>query len=232
VLFRSEKGLEGWDRKTGQWSAKDGVLKQDGNDEGAVALAGDPSWTDYTLSLRARKTGGKEGFLVLFRSADEKDYCWWNIGGWGNTGHAIEIKGHQSALVPGKIETNRWYDIRVEVKGGEVACYLDNKLIQKTQRPGRPKVYAAAGIDKKAGELILQASNPSDRPQEITINLRGWKSAKPATGQVLTSASPDDRNTLDHPQNVAPKEVTVPVSDGTIRHTLPAWSHTVLRVPR
>ena len=232
VLFRSEKGLEGWDRKTGQWSAKDGVLKQDGNDEGAVALAGDPSWTDYTLSLKARKTGGKEGFLVLFRSADEKDYCWWNIGGWGNTGHAIEIKGHQSALVPGKIETNRWYDIRVEVKGGEVACYLDNKLIQKTQRPGRPKVYAAAGIDKKAGELILQASNPSNQPQEITINLRGWKSEKPATGQVLTSASPDDRNSLDKPQNVAPKDIAVPVSNGAIHHTLPAWSHTVLRVPR
>ena len=92
--------------KSGQWSAEDGVLKQTGNDEGAIALAGDPSWTDYTLSLKARKTGGREGFLILFRSADEKDRCWWNIGGWGNTGHALEIKGYESPRVRGKIETD------------------------------------------------------------------------------------------------------------------------------
>ena len=81
-------------------------------------------------------------------------------------------------------------------------------------------VYAAAGIDRKAGELILHASNPSNEAREVAINLRGWKSTKAAIGQVLTSASPDDRNTLDQPLNVAPKDVTVPVSGATLRHTL------------
>jgi alpha-L-arabinofuranosidase len=232
VLFRSEKGLEDWSAKSGQWLAEDGVLKQTGNDEGAIALAGDPSWSDYTLSLKARKTGGQEGFLILFRSADEKDRCWWNIGGWGNTGHALEIKGYESPRVRGSIETGRWYDIRIEAKGGEIQCYLDNKLIHNLKRPLRPSVYAAAGIDRKAGEIILHATNPSASAREITINLKGWKSAKPAHGQVLTSASPDDLNTLDNPGKVAPAEVSVPVSGGTIKHTLSAWSHTVLRVPR
>lgn len=232
VLFQSGKGMEGWENKSGEWSAEGGVLKQTGNEEGAIALAGDPSWTDYTLSLKARKTGGQEGFLILFRGADEKDRCWWNIGGWGNTGHGLEIKGYESPVVRGNIETNRWYDIRVEVKGGEITCFLDNKQIHKIQRPVQPVVYAAAGIDRKAGELILHASNPSNVAREVTINLRGWKGTKAAKGQVLTSASPNDKNTLDAPQNVAPKEVTVPVSGSTIRHTLPAWSHTVLRVPK
>ena len=45
------------------------------------------------------------------------------------------------------------------------------------------------------------------------------------------SAGPDDVNTLATPDHVSPKQVTVPVSGGVIRHTLPAWSHTVLRVP-
>lgn len=232
VLFQSGKGMEGWDRRTGDWSADNGVLKQSGNGEGSILLAGDPSWTDYTISLKARKTGGSEGFLVLFRSANEKEYSWWNIGGWGNTSHALEIRGTEYHHVPGKIENNRWYDIRVELKGPEISCYLDNKLVHKIRSAGRPKVYAAAGVDKKAGELVLQISNPSGEPQDLAINLRGWQSSKPAHGQVLTSASRDDRNTLDKPANVAPKDLEVPVEKGTMRHTLPAWSHTVLRVPR
>jgi alpha-L-arabinofuranosidase len=232
VLFRAEGGLDGWERKTGQWSAQDGVLKQSGNDKGAVALAGDLSWTNYTLSLKARKTGGDEGFLILFHSAAETDRCWWNIGGWGNTGHALEVQGVESPRVAGKIETNRWYDIRVEVRGNEYSCYLDGKRIHRLQRPVRPKVYAVAGLDRKVGELILHAANPTTEPQPIAIHLTGWKGTKDAHGEVLTSASPDDANSLDAPQQVAPKPVTVPLSGATIRHTLPPWSHTVLRVPR
>jgi alpha-L-arabinofuranosidase len=232
VLFQSGKGMDGWDRKTGQWSARDGVLKQDGNEEGAIMLAGDPSWKNYTLSLKARKTGGSEGFLILFSSADEKDRSWWNIGGWGNTGHALEIEGKEYTHMSGTIENNRWYDIRVEVSGDEVRCYLDNKLMHRVIRDSKPKVFAAAGIDKKAGELILHAANPSGEAREVSINLRGWKSEKQAHGQILTSASPDDINTLAEPNHVAPKDVTVPLSGGIIRYTLPAWSHTVLRVPR
>ena len=87
-------------------------------------------------------------------------------------------------------------------------------------------------VIRKAGEIILHAANPSASAREVTINLKGWKSGKPAHGQVLTSASPDDLNTLDNPGKVTPAEVSVPVSGGTIKHTLPAWSHTVLRVPR
>ena len=37
---------------------------------------------------------------------------------------------------------------------------------------------------------------------------------------------------LDKPDAVAPREISAPVQNGVIRHTLPAWSHTVLRVPR
>lgn len=232
VLFKSARDLEGWEKYSGDWSAADGVFAQGGNEEGAVILAGDLSWRDYTLNLKARKTGGDEGFLILFHSADAKERCWWNIGGWGNTAHGLEVRGFESPRVKGRIETNRWYDIRVEVRGNEYKCYLDNQLVQQMKRPVRPKVYAVAGVDRKAGELVLHAANPGDSAQVVNINLRGWKSANPAQGQVLTSGSKDDRNTLDTPTKVAPQPVSVPVANGTIRHTLPPWSHTVLRVKR
>jgi alpha-L-arabinofuranosidase len=232
VLFRSGQGMDAWERKSGQWSEQGGVLQQSGNDKGAVALAGDRTWTNYTLSLKARKTGGDEGFLILFHSADETDRCWWNIGGWGNTGHALEVQGVESPRVAGKIEANRWYDIRVEVRGNEYSCYLDNKLIHRLQRPVRPQVYAVAGLDRQAAELILHIANPANEPQPVAIHLRGWTSTKDARGEVLTSASPDDANSLDAPHQVAPKPVIVPLSGATLRHNLPPWSHTVLRVPR
>ena len=57
------------------------------------AFAGDKNWTDYTYTLKARKLGGAEGFLILFHVKDEEAKAWWNIGGWGNTRHALEMGG-------------------------------------------------------------------------------------------------------------------------------------------
>ena len=54
------------------------------------AFAGDKNWRDYTYSLKARKLGGAEGFLIPFLVRDDEAKAWWNIGGWGNIRHAIE----------------------------------------------------------------------------------------------------------------------------------------------
>ena len=35
----------------------------------ACAIVGDPTWTDFTYTLKARKLSGDEGFLVLFHCA-------------------------------------------------------------------------------------------------------------------------------------------------------------------
>ncbi|MEO7101575.1 MAG: alpha-L-arabinofuranosidase C-terminal domain-containing protein [Luteolibacter sp.] len=232
VVFQPDvsNGLNNWQNKSGKWSVRDGALYQEGDQQPAMLLAGDPTWTDYTLSLKARKTSGKEGFLILFRTADEKNRCWWNIGGWGNTAHAIEMPGYESPRIPGSIETNRWYDIRVEVAGGHIRCYLDGTLIHDITRSVRQKIYAVAGIDQADHELILQLSNPHATASEIDVDLQGWPAGKEAHGQVLTSASPNDLNTLAAPQSVAPREVKLTLEGASLKYTLPAWSHTVLRV--
>lgn len=232
ILFRSEKKMPGFDTRTGKWTAEDDVIRQTSSEEGCIALIGDGSWTDGSISVKARKISGNEGFLVLFQTADEKDRSWWNIGGWGNTAHGLEVRGTEISRAPGRIENNRWYDIRIELKGREISCFLDNKLIHKVTQPVKPLVYAAAGIDRKAGEIILQIANPSSDAHQVSINLRGWKSAKPAQGKILTAGTPDARNNLDTPDFVAPKDLSAPVNAGVIQQTLPPWSHTTLRVPR
>jgi hypothetical protein len=139
TLFESDfsKGLDGWRTSRGHWEVVDGALRQTSPDEDARALIGDPTWSDYTLTLKARKLGGTEGFLVLFGmpAADAREKSWWNIGGWGNTASAIEAPGVPEERIPGHIDDNRWYDIRLELSGNTVRAYLDGKLIQTGSRP-------------------------------------------------------------------------------------------------
>jgi len=128
-------GTKGWKLNGGDWKVQDGALRQTGGGDNLRAITGDAKWTDYTYTLKARKTGGAEGFIILFGLENETDKSWWNIGGWRNTGHAIQMPGGGSQVVKGSIETGRWYDIKVEVKGSGVKCYLDGKLVQEAKKP-------------------------------------------------------------------------------------------------
>jgi len=122
-------GTKGWTLHGGDWAVEDGALKQKALTDNIRAFAGDKSWSNYTYSLKARKLGGAEGFLIPFLVKDEEAKAWWNIGGWGNTRHAIELDGVAGGDVAGSIETGRWYEIRIEVKGANIRCFLDDKLI-------------------------------------------------------------------------------------------------------
>lgn len=139
VLFESDfsKGLEGWTTRRGQWSVVDGALRQTSLDEDARALIGDPSWSNYTLSFKARKIAGAEGFLALFGmpSTQDPEKSFWNIGGWGNTAHALQSAGLPENRRRGQVETGRWHDIRVELAGNTVRTFLDGALIQTGARP-------------------------------------------------------------------------------------------------
>lgn len=134
TLFSSNfsKGMQGWQTRRGQWKVVNGALRQTSSETDCRALVGDPSWSDYTLTLKARKMGGDEGFLVLFGMADANSdaMSWWNIGGWGNTAHALQVPGIAEQRIPGKVENNRWYDIKVVLSGNTIRAYLDNQLIQ------------------------------------------------------------------------------------------------------
>ncbi|WP_231686983.1 family 16 glycoside hydrolase [Bacillus sp. JCM 19034] len=132
----SEDSSDVWSTNSETWVIEDGVYKQTSNDTDIRAVAGDVDWSNYTLELRARKTGGDEGMLILFGVQDSENYYWLNLGGWGNTQHAIEksASGAKSTIgeqVSGTIELDRWYDIKVEVSGMVIKTYLDGELIHE-----------------------------------------------------------------------------------------------------
>jgi alpha-L-arabinofuranosidase len=216
---------------SGQWKAAGGVLTQSSPAENVRAVFGDKKWTDYTLSLKARKRSGAEGFLILFRTQRDNEKSWWNIGGWGNHRHALEIGGIESAPVDGRIETGRWYDIRVELKGSSIKCYLDGKLIHDAKTPGIKALYASASREDRTAEVILKVVNVADHAQSVEIKLDGLAQVTgPVKAIVLTSENSTDENTLDEPTKVVPKTQTLPVAGTTFRHAFPGNSVTVLRI--
>jgi alpha-L-arabinofuranosidase len=233
VLFASDfaKNAKGWKFTGGEWQAADGALRQSAKGTDLRAYAGQKEWKDYTLTLKARKLGGAEGFLIIFAAPNEKDKAWWNLGGWGNQGHAVEMRGVEHDRVPGKIETGRWYDIKIELQGSRIRCWLDGQLVHDIKNGSLKSMYAVAGLKQDTHEIILKVVNAAGEAMDTALDLKGApKLASTGTAVVLTSADPNDENSFDAPTKVAPQEETVPVPGASFRHTFPAHSVTVLRL--
>jgi alpha-L-arabinofuranosidase len=233
TLFESNfgSGLEGWKTSRGSWSVSKGALQQTLEETDVQAVAGQPDWTDYAYSLKARKLGGREGFLILFQVPADGTRNWWNLGGWRNTAHGLQGPGFPDTRVKGSIETGRWYDIRIELKGSNVKCYLDGKLVQEATRRIAPTLYAVAGRDDETNELIVTVVNAGSQEVEAIIELRGLQSvASEASVVVLTSPHPDDENSNAEPDKVVPREERVKVPGPEFSRSLPANSVTLMRV--
>jgi alpha-L-arabinofuranosidase len=223
-------GTNGWRLHGGNWAVEAGALQQKGLAENVRAFAGNKAWSNYTYSLKARKRGGAEGFLIPFLVKEENTKAWWNIGGWGNTRHAIEMEGIAGNDVPGSIETGRWYDIRIEVRGANVKCLLDGKLVHDVKWQATKPLYAVASLAKCQNEVILKVVNVSAADQETDLRLEGAKVRPTARAIMLSSAKAEDENTLDQPAKVKPVTLTLNHAGAAFQHTFPANSVTVLRV--
>ncbi len=235
TLYQSDftGGTAGWRfLGGGDWEVEGGALRQTSGRENVRAVFGDKGWAGYTYSLKARKLGGDEGFLVLFNVRDDEAKSWWNLGGWGNQRHAVEIGGAEEGSKGGRIENNRWYDIRVETAGNRVKCYLDGKLVHDVAPGVMQPLLACAATDRASREIIVKVVNAAFEPLETELRIDGVRVADgpAATALVLTHDDPMAENSLDEPRKVAPRPVQVDVRGGRIRHRFPANSLTVIRV--
>ena len=237
TLYQSDftGGTGNWKFRNGDWKIQDGNLVQSTDQTNAWASSGDPQWGDYTCSCKARKISGLEGFLVQFHVRDDANYLDFNVGGWNNQQSGLEksvngVKSLVGGQVPGSVETGRWYDVRVELHGTDVRCFLDGKLIiaaSDKETPPEP-VIATASLESGSGTVILKVVNTSPKPQEFQIDLQGVQTVKAAGGQVL-SGEMDDSNTLQAPDKVAPKPVTIASTGTAFDHEFPPRSITVVR---
>ena len=235
TVYQSDfsQGIKDWRfHGEGEWKVVDGALRQTTDKEDVRAVIGDTTWpAGYTYSLKARKLEGDEGFLVLFNLGSDDDRQWWNLGGWGNQRHGLEING-AGATKSGRIETNRWYDIRIETAGDRIKCFLDGKLVHDIAPQQGSPLFATAASDHESGEIILKVVNADRTAQAVEIRIDGAPipNGPAARAETLTSPGAMDENSLDEPTKVAPKPVAITVDNGRIRHEFPANSLTVIRL--
>lgn len=233
VLFESDfsKDSAPFRLHGGNWKTQDGALCQTAVGDAVMAAVGDTSWgSNYTLSLKARKVSGDEGFLIGFQLSGDTEKHWLNLGGWGNNQHGIEGTSDDKRI-DGRIETNRWYDIRIELNNGQVDCFLDGKKILSGKEQPTESLFAVAGKTNDGRQVILKVVNTNEKPMVTNLNLKGAKAIKSKiTGWILTSDSMTNENTFERPDNIVPKEITINNASTEFTHTFPARSVTILRL--
>jgi alpha-L-arabinofuranosidase len=235
VLYRSDfaAGAGGWtpEGRRGEWSVQDGVYRQSQPVVAKSFLEGiAPGAEDVTVSVKARKITGAEGFIIHVGIADGRRVQW-NVGGWGNRRHAVQVADAVVGdFTPGTIETGRWYDVRIEVRDRTVRGFIDGQLVQERTLPRVDRVLAIAGQDESNGDIVLKVVNTAPEPASIGIDIKGVPRINGGTVTVLGSDDPLDENTFDAPTKIAPKTTPLDVSSSTLTHRFPAYSLTIVRL--
>ena len=223
---------------SGHWEVNDGILQHKAREEGPLAICNQIIDSDhYTIQCRARKDRGPEGFIIVFNYVDEKNYCWLNIGGWGNTQHAIEqiTSGGklQTVTKRGRVEEGRWYDVKLTVAGDSVKAWLDQELVFDTvlKRDDTKGIFSSATIDDQAGEMIVKIVNNGDEGTTAHINLKNFE----ATGaRVIRLQANDgmDENTLQSPTHISPIEQLLSPHSNCVPLDIPPYSLNIVHIKK
>ncbi|MCA9241090.1 MAG: hypothetical protein KDA37_12860, partial [Planctomycetales bacterium] len=208
-------------------------VQRDTGVDGAVSVA--PVAADGesdVLRVRARKLDGAEGFLLVFGFEGQDSYYWWNVGGWGNTEHALQRRAggrSQDRMIAarGAVETGKWHDLRVELTPGRIRCYLDDQLVHD-YRPTRPEVRVSPTLDESTGEVLVKLVNPAEEPIAATLKLSGASSLASVAHVTTLTGEPGGVNSIER-EPIRPVESVLPASD-TIEMELPACSVQVVKV--
>jgi alpha-L-arabinofuranosidase len=209
-------GSDGWTiggNAAGAWEVADGAYNQTAIVEDARSTAGSADWSNYTLELKATKTSGNEGFLVMFGVEGTDDYYWWNLGGWGNTTSAVEksVNGSKGTIASHDtvIETGRTYDLKLEVEGRNITGYVDGvQAFTVEDKEAIEPLYQVVTRDAETGEITLKVVNAQDQAVSTDVDLNGQRLKDKA--EVTTIAcDPGCDNILGQDQVVYPTTETV-----------------------
>jgi len=223
-----------WKVESGTFEMKDGEYAQvDVETEPAISIGETVYEGDtVTYTLRARKTGGDEGFLIVFGRGKDSGTYWFNVGGWGNTQHALQYgPGNNVSIVtqtPGSIDDGKWYDIKIVMGPGTIKCHIDDELIidHVVKQPG---ISIAATLDKAVGEVIVKLINPRKKAVEAGINLTGVEEVDPQGTLLIVAGDRNSENTFENPDAVKTETHTIEVGK-QFQYTLPPYSAQFIRI--
>jgi alpha-L-arabinofuranosidase len=235
------KSLENWDAPgVGKWRVQDGVLSQTENGHSpAMLLLKTLELNTGKVTLKARRVGGSEGFLMFFNASSIDRFLFCNYGAAGNAFSAIQDRGVPDGCAfkggrstQGKIENERWYDISLIVTKDKAEMTLDGKVVSDASVVDLPAFFATAGYNKKTKSVVLRATNYSKQPVQANIALNGAKVVATAGRHtVISGEGVHDENSLEQPHRIVPKAQPLPGCAKDFPVTLPPLSVNVLEIP-
>ena len=244
VLWESDfvNNLDEWTERYGTWSVDDdSCYTQTSSDTPALSILTAYSAGNCTIELEAQKTGGSEGFYVVFAADpdDLSDYYRINIGGWGNSCICLELvtddNGGEvlSDQVSYTVPTNEWLKVKAVLKETEgVYVYIDDELVFTYELSDlfTGRVQAYGGYDEEAGEMVIKVVNATDdaMPTDFVLNANNIQS----TGTVITLAADDleDENSLDDPMKIYPVESEYDGFSSEFTYDIEPRSLTIMRI--
>ena len=223
--------------KKGQWQVSGDVLSQNSNEQVTVAQLPAFSSDTYTLELKARKTGGMEGFFIYY-GLDERGLNGYavNIGGWNNRTTAVQpmrrgrVSDTVSRSVRQSIETGRWYDVKISVTPLAVTLFVDGEETTIAKPAVRTRHFCQTGFDEQTSELIIKVVNGTEQPYSRSFAIDGAKSVIPAGRVITLSGDAQDENTFEEPTKLAPVEKRFGKFGRQFQYEFPPMSFTIMRV--
>jgi alpha-L-arabinofuranosidase len=240
VVFSDDfTSLENWDAPgIGQWKADGGVLKQTDPGRGPCSLYLKKELKTGRVTVKARRVGGNEGFLMFFQAEGPERFMFCNYGAAGNHFSAIQgqpaegISTRGGGDLQGGIEKDRWYEISLILTKNSAEMLLDGKPVSRMEADALSAFFATAGYDRKNKEVVLKATNYEKTPVQAEIQLDGAaKVGKGGRHLVIRSDKPEDENSLDNPLRIGPRELPLNGCGRSFSVELPPGSVNVLRIP-
>lgn len=231
-----------WAKGTGDWTVnEDGSVSQTSLAEKCTLFVpGD--YSEYTLTVKARKTSGQEGFQVGVWAEDENNYTRINIGGWANTlakvqtiadGASITASNYAEGNISGNatVKDNVWQEVKVVVTNGRIEGYLEGELVCAYNVPTQyGPVYASSVYDEENSEVIVKIVNTAESNVKVDVNVNGIGYVEPTAKVITMAADGADVNTLENPDRIAPVESEITNAATSFVYEAAAESLNIIRL--
>ncbi len=233
-----------WETVTdGEFKVKNGKLIQSSTDmkyslNGSVAYFGEDDWENYTYTVKATKHDGEEGFIIPFAVKDKDNNYFWNIGGWDNTVSTLQqiengIKTDRIAgtTKPFTAEKNKTYELKVEVKGRNVKCYIDNVLYvdYKTGSDCEAELYHVVSTDN-SGDINIKLVNVTSQNKTVAINVNNFNTCDKAVIYQVKGETLSDDNILGEDEDCIMEKFELNGFSDSFNYSVPKYSVTVIRL--
>ncbi|MCK4251600.1 DUF1080 domain-containing protein, partial [candidate division WOR-3 bacterium] len=137
-LFHDDfkNGMKNWTVNEGQWRASNGIASVSGLSH--FAFIKNNNWQDYTFEVKTRCRGSDDSTVdwlksyIFFRLQDEKNFYRFGIHGGCQTislYKCVNGKWFELAKTPFSAQRERWYALKVAVKGNRIIGYLNGEVV-------------------------------------------------------------------------------------------------------